>query len=431
MRLAGRCCSTRPTVLLTTSALATVLAAALMRRRPPATDEMACTRVKSGPIFAGGGETFSVVVDNPPAEHWEGALASPALAVSLDDPAVLVASNDRCHSPDTQVHRSQDGGRSWAQVAEMKNQYWSSLFFHRGALYMLGTSKEYGDVHIRRSDDLGTTWTSPTDDYSGKLSEGEKWHCAPMPVVSHNGRLWRCFEEFPSGSWALSFKAVVWSAAEDSDLLARSSWTVSDRLTYPYMNPLTGMGWLEGNMCVDHKNDKVVALLRVHGLADGKAAIVNLSHLGDISFPGGAKKFLIRYDTESKRYVAIANVLVVGGRLRLALNPIQVCKQQGMRRRNAVGLLSSTDLLNWRVNKVLIYNRSPTIGFQYADFAISGDDILAVFRTALKTKTHEPAHAMAACMMTFHRVTGFRDYLNDTLSYGDHIEPTPIAEPGA
>lgn len=29
---------------------------------------------------------------------------------------------------------------------------------------MLGTSKEYGDVHIRRSDDLGTTWTSPTDD---------------------------------------------------------------------------------------------------------------------------------------------------------------------------------------------------------------------------------------------------------------------------
>lgn len=38
---------------------------------------------------------------------------------------------------------------------------------------------------------------------------------------------------------------------------------------------------------------------------------------------------------------------------------------------------------------------------------------------------------MAACMMTFHRVTGFRDYLNDTLSYGDHIEPTPIAEPGA
>lgn len=98
-----------------------------------------------------------------------------------------------------------------------------------------------------------------------------------------------------------------------------------------------------------------------------------------------------------------------------------------MRRRNAVGLLSSTDLLNWRVNKVrlaqgsrrlrraglsppppahtapratsdacgcspqvLIYNRSPTIGFQYADFAISGDDILAVFRTALKTKVPTP-----------------------------------------
>jgi hypothetical protein len=77
---------------------------------------------------------------------------------------------------------------------------------------------------------------------------------------------------------------------------------------------------------------------------------------------------------------------------------------------------------------VLIYNPSPTIGFQYADFSISGDDLLAVFRTAMKSSTHEPAHAMAACMMTFHRVSGFRGYLSESVEFGDYIEPTEFAE---
>ena len=47
------------------------------------------------------------------------------------------------------------------------NCYWSSLFHHRGAAYILGTSQQYGSIVIRRSDDGGFTWTHPKDAASG------------------------------------------------------------------------------------------------------------------------------------------------------------------------------------------------------------------------------------------------------------------------
>ena len=39
---------------------------------------------------------------------------------------------------------------------------------------------------IRRSDDGGLTWTTPEDSQSGLLLVGNRFHCAPVPVVIHN-----------------------------------------------------------------------------------------------------------------------------------------------------------------------------------------------------------------------------------------------------
>lgn len=112
---------------------------------------------------ASGGEGFVIVKENSKTEHWEGSLASPALAAHPDDPNILLASNDLCEEPRTQVHLSRDRGGTWVQQATLEGQYWSSIFFHRGSLYLLGTAHEYGDIVIRRSDDLGITWTHPND----------------------------------------------------------------------------------------------------------------------------------------------------------------------------------------------------------------------------------------------------------------------------
>ena len=54
----------------------------------------------------------------------------------------------------------------------------------------MGVSREYGDIVIRRSTDGGRTWTKPSDEHSGLLVEG-RYHCAPVPVIVHGGRIWR------------------------------------------------------------------------------------------------------------------------------------------------------------------------------------------------------------------------------------------------
>ena len=64
----------------------------------------------------------------------------------------------------------------------------------REDLYILGTDSEYGQVVIRSTKN-GEDWGGAVD-LSTRLG-GKRWHCAPMPVVLHNHRLWRCFEEFP------------------------------------------------------------------------------------------------------------------------------------------------------------------------------------------------------------------------------------------
>ena len=98
-------------------------------------------------------------------------LGSPSI-VRLPDGALL-ATHDyfgtgcpRNHEAEeslTSVYRSEDAGASWSNVTHVMNAYWSTLFVHRDAVYLLGTSQQYGSIVIRRSDDGGFRWTHPED----------------------------------------------------------------------------------------------------------------------------------------------------------------------------------------------------------------------------------------------------------------------------
>lgn len=88
----------------------------------------------------------------------------------------------------SRVYTSSDRGKSWEQISEVNGQFWSKLFTHQGALYFLGTDKHHGNMIIRKSSDGGRSWTEPKDKNSGLIRAGE-YHCAPMPVVVHQGRL--------------------------------------------------------------------------------------------------------------------------------------------------------------------------------------------------------------------------------------------------
>jgi hypothetical protein len=316
-----------------------------------------------------------------------------------------------CRDAVTQVFGSNDRGKTWTHLSTVEGMFWASLFVHKGDLYLMGTNKHHGSAIIRRSSDGGRTWTSPKDKRSGLLLDTGKYHCAPVPVVVHNGRLWRAMEDaMGTGGWGSHFRAFMMSAPVDTDLLDADNWTCSNHLA---RNPqwLGGEfgGWLEGNAVVT-PDGNIVNILRVDYRPEGgKAAIVEISRdgktasfnpdAGFIDFPGGCKKFTIRYDSVSKLYWTLTNPVLPKHK---DPDPSRV--------RNAVALLSSPDLRSWTIRSIILYH--PDVqrhGFQYLDWLFEGGDIIAVSRTAFGTGASAAPRQHDANYLTFHRIKNFRN----------------------
>jgi hypothetical protein len=349
------------------------------------------------------------VIDHSPASSGKY-IGSPSIAVLPD--GSYVASHD-FFGPGTpyrrmaisRVFRSEDRGKTWTQTAELVGQFWSTLFTHRGALYILGTRAEYAAVIIRRSSDGGRTWSEPTDRDTGILAEGQ-YHTAPVPVIVHGERLWRAMEiksKKTRGWGGEYFQAGVMSAPVDADLLRAESWTVSEPLARPDAVP--GRAWLEGNVVVT-PGGELWNMLRI--TAGSKAAVTRIAddgrslslHPGQavVNFPGGAKKFTIRHDDRTGLYWTLVNPVLPEYRKH---NPASV--------RNTLAVMTSPDLKTWTVHKTVLHH--PDVrkhGFQYVDWVFDGRDIAAVSRTAFDDGLGGAHSAHDANFMTFHRIREFR-----------------------
>ncbi len=302
------------------------------------------------------------------------------------------------------VYRSEDRGKSWSHVTDIIGQWWSTLFLHRGTLYTIGTTREYGYVVIRRSSDGGQTWTEPTDRSSGILSATDRFHCAPVPVVEHRGRLWRGYE-LAYGKRP-HWPVTVCSAPVDADLLSADSWTWAG----PYHHLWSAGQWIEGNVVIT-PDGSLVDILRANvGSSAGvseearreHAAILHISNDGTrlthnrdcdlIDFPGGGVKFTIRYDETSGRYWSLGSKQT---------NPPA--------KRNTLAMTSSPDLYNWTIESSLLHHEDPEKhAFQYVDWLIEGNDILVLSRTAYEDGLGGAHNQHDANYLTFHRVTDFR-----------------------
>jgi len=345
-----------------------------------------------------------VVIDHSPAESRRY-IGSPSIAILPD--GQYVASHD-FFGPATKHNRtvvfgSDDRGKTWEKRAELIGQFWSSLFYHGGALYILGPSAQYGKLVIRRSIDAGRTWTTPADENSGLLIATGQYHCAPTPVVLHNGRIWRAMEQRdPPRGWGSTFKSFVISAPAGADLLKAENWTATNRLAFDQAWP--GRAWLEGNIVVTPAG-KLVNILRVQRDDQETAAIVHVSDDGRtvwfdpqkdfVHFYGGANKFTIRRDPRTGLYWSLVNK---------QKNPAAY--------RNNLALVSSLDLRNWQVQSVVLHHRdSVKHAFQYLDWHFEGDDVVAVSRTAFDDDTGGAHRAHDANYMTFHRIKNFRRFV--------------------
>lgn len=353
-----------------------------------------------------------VVIDHCPQTTGQY-IGSPSIAILPD--GRYVASHD-FFGPNSgqrtgalsRVFQSRDRGKTWRLISEVQPAFWSTLFVHNGALYMMGTTFEYGDTVIRRSNDGGATWTKPVDEKSGLLLRG-RYHCAPQPVTVHNGRLWRAMEDAEAGGgWGHHFRAFMMSAPLNADLLDASSWLSSNRLARD-ASLLEGKfrGWLEGNAVVT-PGGEIVDILRVDVPQGGIAAMIRISAdgmratfdpaSGFIPFPGGAKKFVIRFDAKSKLYWALSNYV-----------PEKHKGPHAAGTRNTLALISSPDLQAWSVRATILYHPDrEKHGFQYPDWQFDGKDIVAAVRTAFDDEAGGAHNAHDANFLTFHRIRNFR-----------------------
>jgi hypothetical protein len=336
-----------------------------------------------------------VVIDHEPTSAGRF-IGSPSIAVLPN--GIYVASHDffgpnsgETVSGVTRIFASNDKGRTWRQTAELHDQFWSTLFVHHRQLYLMGTSAEYGRIVIRRASDNGETWTEPSF-----ITSEAGYHTAPVPIVEKNRRLWRAFEYHPAGKWG-HFEALMLSAPAMSDLLNPKSWSMTERLPFP-PGLSEGQTWLEGNAVIA-PDGFVHDILRVHDLEEAaNIRVLNDERMvfeGVHSFLGGAKKFTIRFDPQTKLYWSLADAAPTD-------NPVSATDPASVR--NFLVLQSSPDLLSWRTEHIVLTHPDFVhYGFQYVDWQFAGRDIIFVSRTAW-----DAARAHDANYLTFHRIEDFR-----------------------
>jgi hypothetical protein len=378
----------------------------------------AASPVSHGQPAAGDGGTTvpGVVVDHQPAlgKQYVG---SPSIAILPD--GTYVASHDffgpassEWTAALTDIFASADRGANWQKIARIEGAFWSNLFMHAGAVYLLGPTRHHGPLVIRRSTDGGSTWTTPADAKTGLLAEGE-CHTAPMPVLLHAGRIWRAVEDASGGKeWGKRYMAMMLSAPLDADLRDRSSWTFSNAIPRdPAWLDGRFVGWLEGN-AVATDDGRVLDILRVEAGAIEKAAVVSVGAdgrtasfdpgTGFVDLPGAAKKFAIRRDPA-------AGPRPVWWMLSNPVPPAFAGKAKPASLRNTLVLSRSENLRDWERRSVVLHHPDHLRhGFQYVDWLFDGDDLAVVSRTACDDDAGGAHNFHDANHLTFHRVEGFR-----------------------
>lgn len=166
-------------------------------------------------------------------------LCSPSLA-RLDD-GRLVAGMDVFGQGEGQLlellFRSDDNGKTWHYLCDIFPFYWATLFVHRGDLYLLGLSTEYGNLQIARSSDGGETWSAPSVIFfSGNVNSVLPMiHRAPMQVVEDGGRLHTtcefCSCELGGFHHSFYMPAVI-SIDAGADLLDPEAWQCTGFLPF-------------------------------------------------------------------------------------------------------------------------------------------------------------------------------------------------------
>lgn len=322
----------------------------------------------------------------------------------------------------TEILVSDDGAVTWRKVAAV-DFIWASLFIVGDVLYIIGNRRKSRDICIARSSDGGESWTDIVTLFQGRF------HGAPTHVLLRSGIVYRAFETCLGvrSEW----KSLVVAGDLSRDLLAPSSWRMSNKLGFPKVPGVLTQGkypannedkvphdsWLEGNVIEVDGEFRVVLRTIIDGHSTaGLAAVCGFKDDGfELKYrflqfypmPGAQCKFHIVKDPIVGLFWTTVVIPTDTWQDREPLREIGFQGPPGNERRILM-LMYSKDALNWLQAGCVAIDEHPCNSFSYASQLIFEDDLLILARTSQGGRNQHDTN-----LITLHRVRKFREFALD------------------
>jgi hypothetical protein len=223
---------------------------------------------------------------------------------------------------------------------------------------------------------------------------------------------------------------VVIAADTSKSLMDPSAWTMSSEAGHPLpatppafergINQGARDWWLEPNIV--KVNGRVRVLLRT--ILDGYATTsivmvcdltydasgMELRFVQYAAMPGAQNKFFILSDPETGLFFCLSNLAADPQEIAFDWSKIKGPRYMGGggNDRRFLMLWYSADALSWFPAGCVARTESPFQSFMYPSAVIDGNDIALISRTSVNGGTQHDAD-----LVTFHRITGFRDLAMD------------------
>ncbi len=324
------------------------------------------------------------------------------------------ASNNPLH-----FKKSRDGGKSWEHIATLAAYSAPAMFEYNGIIYIIGG---FADVQVIKYDPA----TGTLNNTKFSLGQGAG---GVGTVLVHDGRVYK------------SYKEAVISASLDSNLLISGNWTVSSKVSDLYYNAAwraetgfkeeleanPGYDWEEGSVLlgkdgklyVMYRSNRQIGTMLLYEISkDGKT----LSHVTECNGTRLAKKSLVKtpssiarcathYDETTGLYISFMSLYMGDSTTEYMFVDYM--------QRAVLAMVVSKDLVNWTVVDTVLVDRMmlgtmesmAAHGFQYAEFAIDGDDIVLIVRENSGERTVKYCHDAPA--ITFYRLSDYKTLLEN------------------
>jgi len=294
---------------------------------------------------------------------------------------------------------SDDDGKTWRYLNDIYRFFWSTLFYYKDVLYIMGVTTEYGDLRIACSHDEGETWSEAKTIFYGSnfscIYGGI--HRPPMQIVPYKGRLYTTTEY---GCWEYgSHLPAILSIDEDADLMNPENWSMSEVLPFEgkWAEKSGKQGdTIEGNVvCAPDGNLYSFMRYRVGEMLKLRVNTEN---------PDAMPEFVDIVEAPVSN--AMFRLLKTGDKYLLITNrrTEESSKHECWTYRNVLSVFESYDLENFIFVKDIFnfeHIHPEKVGFQYPNFLLENGKVSLMVRSAF----NEPDNAHNSNYMLFCRIS--------------------------